>query len=138
MSVFGKSAHGAALPAIFETLLAAKRGTLAPSFLMKKVLLAALPLCLLLSAACNKGEKDFKSAVVRNSGDVSAGGCGYLLDVEDEGERRPDYLPSAFQHDGMRVDVKFTLTGVVDTCGNRLPYSFHEIIRIDDIRRADD
>jgi hypothetical protein len=88
-------------------------------------------------AACNKDD-DFQNAVVRDSGDVSNSGCGYLLDVENEGEQKPEYLPSAFQHEGMRVKVKYTYTGVLDTCGHTLPQSFHELVRIDDIKRADD
>lgn len=102
-----------------------------------KRLSAFLLLSTLALTACEK-DKDFKTAVVRDSGDVSNDGCGYLLDVEDEGEQKPEYLPSAFQHDGMRVKVKYTYTGVLDTCGHSLPQSFHELVRIDDIKRGDD
>lgn len=102
-----------------------------------KRLASLLLLSALALASCDK-DKDFKLAVVRDSGDVSNDGCGYLLDVEDEGEQKPEYLASAFQHDGMRVKVKYTYTGVLDTCGHTLPQSFHELIRIDDIKRDDD
>ena len=103
-----------------------------------KRLASLLLLSSLAFAACNKDDDDFQSAVVRDSGDVSNDGCGYLLDVENEGEQKPEYLPSAYQHDGMRVKVKYTYTGVLDTCGHSLPQSFHELVRIDDIKRADD
>ncbi len=101
---------------------------------MRLSILAAL--LLLPGASCNK-DKDYSAATVRDSGDISAGGCGYLLDVEDGGEQRPQSLPSAFQHHGMRVKVKYHPTGVFDTCGNKVPYSFHELIAIDDIKRRD-
>jgi hypothetical protein len=102
-----------------------------------KQLSAALILAGLALASCDKN-KDFKSAVVRDSGDVSNGGCGYLLDVEGEGEQRPEYLPSAYQQHGTRVLIRYTYTGTLDTCGHSQPLSFHELIRIDDIKRDDD
>jgi hypothetical protein len=88
-------------------------------------------------ASCTKDrDRDFLSATVRDSGDISANGCGYFLDVVNRGEQKPDYLPSAYQHNGMKVQVKYHEIGVLDTCGNSIPYSTHEIIAIDDIRAA--
>jgi hypothetical protein len=89
---------------------------------------------LLAAAACTK-EKDYKTATVRDSGDVTQGGCSYLLDVSGEGEQKPQYLPSAYQHNGMKVKVIYHKSGILDTCGHTLPFIFHELVSIDDIKR---
>ena len=86
-------------------------------------------------SSCTKDrDRDFISATVRDTGDITENGCGYLLDVINRGEQKPDYLPSAFQHNGMKVQIKYHEIGVLDTCGNSTPYFTHELIAIDDIR----
>lgn len=88
-------------------------------------------------ASCTKDrDKDFRTATVRDTGDITEDGCGYLLDVVGQGEQKPEQLPSAFQHNGMKVEVKYHQTGVLDTCGNSIPYFTYDLIAIDDIRVA--
>lgn len=102
---------------------------------MRVRILLGLCAVFLAAAACEK-DKDFALATVRDAGDVTQGGCGYLLSVDGAGEQRPDYLPSAYQHDGMRVKVRYHLSGVYDTCRNASNYQFYEIVNLDEIRRA--
>ncbi len=98
--------------------------------------LSLLSATLLLATACNKDrDKDFVSATVRDSGDISADGCGYLLDVDGVGEKKPAYLLSAFQQNGLKVQIKYHETGILDTCGNKAPYQTYRLIAVDDIRR---
>ncbi len=89
----------------------------------------------LAAAACEK-DKDFVNATVRDAGNVSQGGCGYLLNVDGVGEQRPDYLPSAYQHEGMRVKIRYHLSGNYDTCRNASANQFFEIINLDEVKRA--
>ncbi len=103
---------------------------------MRLRFLTLLSATLFLATACNKDrDKGFVSATIRDSGDISADGCGFLLDVEGVGEKRPDYLLSAFQQNGLKVKIKYHETGVLDTCGNRAPYKTYRLVAIDDIRR---
>lgn len=101
---------------------------------MRIRLLTVTLLAVFAATSCKK-DKDFKTAVVRDSGDVSFGGCGYLLDVDGEGEQKPVYLPSAYQHHGLKIKLKYHFSGILDTCGHTLPLNFHELIWIDDIKR---
>ncbi len=92
---------------------------------------------LLAVASCTKDrDRDFLSATVQDTGDISKGGCGFLLNVVNRGAQRPDYLPSKYQHNGMKVQVKYHDIGVLDTCGNSVPYTTYDLIAIDDIRTA--
>ncbi len=103
---------------------------------MRTRFLTFLSAALLLATACNKDrDKDFVTATVRDTGDFSENGCGFLLDVDGVGEKRPDYLMSAFQENGLKVKIKYHETGVLDTCGNKPPYQTYRLIAIDDIRR---
>lgn len=86
--------------------------------------------------ACNKDDKDYKNAIV-SGGDVSSQGCGYLLQFEDGSLEKPYQLLSAFQHNGMRVKVKYHVSDVSDTCGTSAPYSYYQLIIIDDIKRGE-
>ncbi|KAA5534450.1 hypothetical protein F0919_07445 [Taibaiella lutea] len=82
--------------------------------MIKKYTLA-LAAVLCFAASCNK-DKDMVNATVVDTGDITNVGCGYLLQLEDSAYLEPLYLSSAYQHGGLRVKVKFTHTGVVDTC----------------------
>lgn len=100
---------------------------------MRKYLLCAALLALL-APSCTK-DKDMKKATVVDSGDISAGGCGYLLRIEEDGsEIRPKYLPSAYQHDGQKVKVKFT-TGEGYVCNTHPTKKFITDAEILDIKR---
>lgn len=100
---------------------------------MRRILTGLAAFTLLL-AACEK-DKDLTNATIIDTGDVSSEGCGYLLRMDDGREEKPVYLDSDFQHDGLRVKVKFHLSGIGDTCGFRAPRSYFEQVYIDEIKR---
>lgn len=102
---------------------------------MRKYLLAAAILTLT-ATACNK-DNDYTRAIILDTGDVSQDGCGYLLRLEDGREEKPQYLPSAFQHNGLNVLVKYHRTGVLDTCESTVPRRFFDLVKIEDIKRRD-
>ncbi len=85
--------------------------------------------------ACNKPDEGYENAIVEDSGDITAEGCGYLLRFEDGRQEKPYQLLSAYQHNGMRVKVKYRVSDVLDTCGSSRPYSYYQLIIIDDIKR---
>lgn len=92
--------------------------------------------CLLMLAASCKKDKDMKNAVVVDTGDVASGGCGYLIKLEEDGsEKAPKYLPSAYQHDGYKIKVKFHADGEGTICRTYPLYDFVEVIEITDIKR---
>lgn len=84
-------------------------------------------------AACKK-DKDFISATVIDTGDVTYQGCGYLLRLENGRDEKPVYLDSRYQHDGLKVKVKYKRSGIYDTCGAAPPRSFFEMVFIDEIK----
>jgi hypothetical protein len=100
---------------------------------MRKFLLSTATL-LVLAVSCKK-DKDFSKAVVVDTGDVTSDGCGWVLRMEDGKIEKPEYMPSAFQHDNLKVKVKFHSTGVLDTCRSLAPHEFYEAVKIDDIVR---
>lgn len=84
--------------------------------------------------ACNKKNEAVR-AVVINTGDITNVGCGYLLVLEDSGLVKPEYLPSAYQNQGMKVMVKYDHLGIMDTCnyGSKI-YDRAHILEIEQIR----
>jgi hypothetical protein len=100
---------------------------------MRKYLLSA-GLLILTATACNK-DKNYTHAIIMDTGDVTADGCGYLLRFDDGREEKPQYLPSAFQHNGLEVLVKYHSTGILDTCEYAAPRKFFELVSIDDIKK---
>jgi hypothetical protein len=89
----------------------------------------------MLAASCKK-DKDMKNAVVVDTGDVASGGCGYLIKLEEDGsEKAPKYLPSAYQHDGYKIKVKFHADGEGTICRTYPLYDFVEVIEITDIKK---
>jgi hypothetical protein len=95
----------------------------------------ALAAILFLSVSCNK-DKDMVDATIVDTGDITNEGCGYLLQLEDQAIVQPHYLPSAYQHGGMKVKVKYTHTGIIDTCdfGTKL----YDLVTIQDIKKEND
>ena len=81
---------------------------------MRKFLLGAVTLTLL-AVSCKK-DKDYTRATVIDSGDITADGCGWLLRMPDGKYEKPEYVPSAFQHNNLKVKVKIHSSGVLDTC----------------------
>ena len=100
---------------------------------MRKMLLGVVTL-VFLAISCKK-DKDLAKATVIDTGDVTVDGCGWLLRMEDGKMEKPDYLPSAYQHDNMKVKVKFHSVGILDTCKSLPPHQFYEMVAIDDIKR---
>lgn len=66
-------------------------------------------------SSCEK-QSDTVQAIILDSKDITNEGCGYLLLLEDSGLVKPGYLPSAYQHNGMKVFVNYQHTGIMDTC----------------------
>lgn len=85
--------------------------------------------------ACNKSDKGFEDAEVVDSGDITVDGCGYLLRFSDGREEKPYQLLSAYQHNGMLAKVKSHQSEVLDTCGATKPYSYYQLIIIDEIKK---
>jgi hypothetical protein len=102
---------------------------------MRKYLLGAAMLAILAAPSCKK-DKNMKKAVVVDSGDIATGGCGYLVKLEQDGKLlRPKYLPSAYQHDGEKVKLKFNADGEGEVCQTNHTNQFIEIIEITDIKK---
>lgn len=102
--------------------------------MLKKYTLALVAV-LFFSVSCNK-DKDMVNATIVDTGDITNVGCGYLLQLEDNAVIQPDYLPSAYQHGGMRVKVKYTHTGVQDTCD--FGSVIYDLFSIQDIKKIND
>lgn len=94
-------------------------------------LISALFLC----ASCGD-EKGMVNATIVNTGDITNEGCGYLLKREDNELVLANNLPSAYFHDGLRVKVKYTHTGVMDTC--KYGSVIYDIATIQKIKRRND
>ena len=86
---------------------------------MRRLLPAVL--ILILAAACKKRDDGFTRALVINSGDITATGCGYLLRLQNGQEIRPIYIASAYQHDSLGVLVKFYDNGTTSNCRKQDP-----------------
>lgn len=100
---------------------------------MRKYLSAAAFMAIL-ALSCNK-DKGYVKATIMDTGDITVDGCGYLLRLEDGREEKPEYLPSNFQHNGLKVKVKYHSSGILDTCQFVIPRKFFEKIYIDDIKK---
>ncbi len=100
---------------------------------MRKIILGVFTLSLI-SISCSK-DKNYTSATIVDTGDISLNGCGYLIRLADGREEKPLYLPSSFQHDGLKVLVKYHNTGIMDTCRNIPPREFYDQVVVDDIKR---
>lgn len=96
---------------------------------MRKYILFALLISLV--AACTPKDKRLQKATVVDTGDVAAGGCGYLLKLED-GDKlvRPKNLPSAYMHNGYKVKVKFDADGEGGACSVYPKNDFVEIVQL--------
>lgn len=82
---------------------------------MNKLLLVSALLLGMSLASCQK--EKLRTATVIATGDITYEGCGYLLQLEEDGQLlKPNHLPGAFQHPNIVVEVSFEHTGIVDTC----------------------
>ena len=100
---------------------------------MRKLLLGAA-LIAMVATSC-KRDKDLIKATVKDTGDIAAGGCGYLLDLDGEDRLvRPYNLPTAYQHDGFKVKVRFDTDGEGQLCSIYPDYEFIEIVQLTKIK----
>jgi hypothetical protein len=88
----------------------------------------------LLIGSCKKEDDGFIDAVVVDSGNITKDGCGYLLRFADGTEEKPYQLLSTYQHNGLEVQVKYHQSDILDTCGSSAPFSYYQLIIVDDIR----
>lgn len=103
---------------------------------MRKYVLGFAVLAVL-AVSCKK-DKDLLRATVIDTGDIAKGGCGYLLQLTDDADRkevRPKYLPSAYQHPGMKVKVKYDADGEGGVCDTHPTKKFIEIVDITVIKQ---
>ncbi len=100
----------------------------------KKYTLALLAV-LFMAVSCSK-DKDMVDATIVDTGDITNIGCGYLLQLEDQAIVQPQYLPSAYQHGGLKVKVKYTHTGIIDTCA--FGTVVYDLVSIQDIKKNND
>ena len=102
---------------------------------MRKYVFGAFLMLTVLAVACKKDKNMLKATVV-DSGDVTKGGCGYLLKLTDDGALvRPRYLPSGYQHDGAKVKVKLNRDGQGEVCNTYPTKQFIEVADLTDIKR---
>jgi len=103
--------------------------------MQRKLYLLAATAVLLSIAACNN-DKDMREAKVVDSGDITFEGCGYVLELPNSELIKPVYLPSAYQHDGISVKVKYKHTGILDTC--RFGTVIYDMVSIQEIKLNQD
>lgn len=97
----------------------------------KLLLLLLAPIAV---ASCK--DKDWKSATVINTGDISANGCGFVLKMDDLSEQKPINLPTAFTYDGLKVKVKYHTVNSPVSC-NTAANGMQSMptVEVDDIKR---
>ncbi len=88
----------------------------------------------ILVSSCKKPDDGFVNAMVIDSGDITTHGCGYLIRFDDGTEQKPYQLLSAYQHNGLTVKVKYHQSEIMDTCRYSSPFSYYQLIIIDDIK----
>ncbi|MCB0699954.1 MAG: hypothetical protein H6551_01865 [Chitinophagales bacterium] len=100
---------------------------------MRKLLLGAA-LIAMVATSC-KRDKDLIKATVRDTGDIAGGGCGYVLEISDEHRVvRPYNLPTAYQHDGFKVKVKFDTNGDGQLCSVYPDFEFIEVVQLTKVK----
>jgi hypothetical protein len=102
--------------------------------MMRKYLLGVFVVLAVLTVACKK-DKNMVSATIIDTGDIAYKGCGYVMRLSDGTDLRPRYLPSTYQHDGMKVKVKFNRDGEGDVCDTYPVKKFMEVVDIVDIKK---
>jgi len=96
---------------------------------MRKYIFCALIIALV-AVSCNK-DKNLTKATVVDTGDLAAGGCGYLLKLEDGATLvRPNNLPTAYMHDGYKVKIKFDGKGEGEVCSVYPKFEFIEFVQL--------
>ncbi len=100
---------------------------------MRKYILAVAAMTVF-AVSCEK-DKDFVSATVVDTGDITSDGCGYVLKMADGKYEKPYLLPSAYQHNDLKVKVKIKHSGILDTCQYQPPHQFFELVYVEDIKK---
>lgn len=98
---------------------------------MKRILVA-LSISGIALVSCNP-DKDMVEAVVVDTGDITASGCGYLLRLNDSALLKPIDLPSAYHHNGLQVKIEYNFTGSKDTC--EYGPKVYELVSISRVKR---
>lgn len=100
---------------------------------MRRILFALVALSFSWTS-CQK-DKDLKEAIIVDTGDIAQGGCGYVVRlVEDQRELMPEYLPSAYRHDGYKVLVRYHTRDEQTVCEVHPINQVYQIIEIAEIR----
>lgn len=102
--------------------------------MMRKYLLGVFVVLTVLTIACKK-DKNMLNATVVDTGDIAYKGCGYVLRLDDGTDLRPKYLPSSYQHNGMKVKVKLNRDYEGEVCDTYPVKKFLEVVEITDIRK---
>lgn len=100
---------------------------------MRKYLPGAA-LVFVLAVSCNP-DKDLVKATVVDTGDIAAGGCGYIIVLENRDSLRPVYIPSAYQSNGNRVKLKYNTNGEEQICYKQPVNQVYQIIEIAKIKQ---
>lgn len=101
---------------------------------MRKYLFGATIL-MLVAAGC-KQDKNLTKATISDTGDIASEGCGYILILEDGTTKlRPRNLPSNYQHNGLKVKVKYDESGDGERCRINNDYFFLEVVDLTVIKR---
>ena len=73
--------------------------------------------CIFLLSACKK-EDTYIHATIRDGGDISVDGCGWLIELESNSVvYKPVNLQDNFKIDGAEVAVSYTLLDSMADCG---------------------
>lgn len=86
--------------------------------------------------SCSK-DGDMEKATVVNTGDIAAGGCGYILELtESKTLLRPEYLDSKYRHNGYKVKVKYSTRNEYFYCAGGWPDTSRTyiLIKVDEIK----
>lgn len=108
---------------------------------MRKYLLG-LALIATCAASCDK-DRNMEKATVIDTGDIAAGGCGYVLRLDKDGtDYMPEYLHSRYRHGGYKVKIKYETRGEYFPCksGSHLADSnrTYILINVTDIKANTD
>lgn len=98
---------------------------------MKWITGSALFLSLIFTS-CNN-DRSMVDATVINTGDITYEGCGYVLELENHEILQPIYLPSDYQINNLEVKVKYSHSGMKDTCD--FGTVIYDLIDIEKIKR---
>lgn len=102
---------------------------------MRKYLIGTFAILAVSLVACKK-DKNMEKATVVDSGDIAAGGCGFLLQLESDGSMlRPKYIPSSYQYNGLKVKVKVNRDGEGEICNTYPTKKFYEVVELIDIKK---